>query len=117
MYLISAKKLFQPLLDWFSKKNTIFVQLKQINIMKRQMILDAKITINVQVKGKYLPGSLSTMEDPGESPDFDIEEVWYNGMNITSLIDRDEEFDWEELISSLSDSASNIEPDMDDYND
>jgi hypothetical protein len=38
-------------------------------------------------------------------------------MNITSLIDRDEEFDWEELISSLSDSASNIEPDMDDYND
>lgn len=85
--------------------------------MKRQLVLPATMSINVIVKGKYNPGSLATLEDPAESPDFEVDEIWYNGVNITSLVDSDDTFDWDSLLSNLSDDASNIEPDLDDYND
>jgi hypothetical protein len=55
----------------------------------RTATIKISIEIEVDVKGKYHPASNGSYEQPPESSEFEINEVWWQGMDITDMLDKE----------------------------
>ena len=82
------------------------------------MIEKVKITIpleiEVEVHGTYTPGTDDQWYDrngdpgtPGEASDFDIEKVYWNGLDITPALNSEKGFDWGAVASDCIDKIEN----------
>lgn len=64
--------------------------------MNKTATIKISIEIEVDVKGKYHPASNGSYEQPSESSEFEISEVWWQGMDITDMLDK-EGYDFTEM--------------------
>jgi len=47
------------------------------------------VTINeddLEIRGYYTPGTEDTRDTPGTDPEFEVEEIYFNGYDITDLL-------------------------------
>ena len=64
------------------------------------------IEIEVEVSGNYHPASNGSYEQPPESSEFEIQTVWWQGMDITDMLDK-ENFDFSEMEEQCLEQIEN----------
>jgi hypothetical protein len=64
------------------------------------------IEIEVDVKGKYHPASNGSYEQPPESSEFEISEVWWQGIDIADMLDK-ENYDFTEIEEQCLEQIEN----------
>ena len=78
--------------------------------IKNTVIITVPMEIEVEVEGYYTSGTTDTFYDrngdpgtPGDPSEFEITQVTWHGINITSALDKDKNFDWLAMESDCLD--------------